>query len=207
MCGASWSPSPRRRVAGRSHEVELPFRVLLCGAIVSLLGRSPPPWPSPFPADLRGSPRATVPRLLRVRVHPLLGLPPLQRSNHSVRPTARTRSAPPLGFSASIATSMQRVHLAAGFPSLPMFRPQRFARSRRLPPLHTLPACFIRLPRPRFALQGFFPLASPPSSSLAGPLLPFRAFACERVAPRAPAPTDRLQGFDPTTDSLSSPAD
>lgn len=38
------------------------------------------------------------PALLRVRVHPLLGLPPLQRSNHSVRPTARTRSAPPLGF-------------------------------------------------------------------------------------------------------------
>jgi hypothetical protein len=84
-----------------------------------------------------------------------------------------------------------------------MFRPQRFARSRRLPPLHTLPACFIRLPRPRFALQGFFPLASPPSSSLAGPLLPFRALACEKVAPRAPAPTDRLQGLDPTTDSLS----
>ena len=156
---------------------------------MSRLGRSPPPRSRPFPADPRGVPGAAVPRLLRERVHPLLGLPPLQRSNHSVRPAARTRRAPPLGFPPSIATSVRRVHLAAGFPSLPLFRPQRFARSRRLPPLHTLPACFIRLPRPRFPLQGFFPLASPPGSSPAGSLLPLAALACERVAPHAPAST------------------
>ena len=96
---------------------------------------------------------------------------------------------------------MRRVHSPAGFPSLPMFRPQRFARSRRLSPLHTLPACFIRLPRPRFPLQGLFPMASPPSSSPDGAFLPFAALACVRVAPRAPAPTTRLQGVDPTTDS------
>jgi hypothetical protein len=71
--GADWSPTPRRRVAGRSHEVELPFRVFVCNAVVSLLGRSRPPRSWPFPADPRGFPGATVPRLLRVRVHPLLG--------------------------------------------------------------------------------------------------------------------------------------
>jgi hypothetical protein len=42
-------------------------------------------------------------------------------------------------------------------PALPTFRPQCFAHSRRLAPPRTLPACFIRLPRPRFPLQGFLP--------------------------------------------------
>ncbi len=156
---------------------------------MSRLGRSPPPRSWPFPADPRGVPGATVPRSLAIAGTSSPGLassPEIQPLSPAHRAHAVGAS---LGVSPSIATSMRRVHLAAGFPALPMFRPQRFARSRRLPPLHTLPACFIRLPRPRFPLQGLFPLVSPPGSSPAGAFLPFAALACVRVAPRAPAPT------------------
>lgn len=110
---------------------------------------------------------ATVPRPLRARVHPLLGLPPPQSSNRSSRPDARTRRAPPTGFRPSIATSDPGVHCPAAFPPLPMFRPRCFAHPRRLAPPRSLPACFIRLPRPRFPLQGFPPMVSRSSSSLA----------------------------------------
>src|SRR5687767_12478863 len=50
---------------------------------------------------------------------------------------------------------------SAGIPGPPLFRPQRFARSRRLAPRSALPACFIRLPRPGFALQGLPPPNQP----------------------------------------------
>jgi len=42
-----------------------------------------------------------------------------------------------------------------------MFRPQRFARSRRFAPPLTLRACFIALPCPGFSLQGFVPTFQP----------------------------------------------
>lgn len=71
------------------------------------------------------------------------------------------------------ATSVHEVHLPASFPPWPMFRPQRFARSRRLPPSRTLQACFILLPRPGFALQGVSPLPSRLASSASRALVSF----------------------------------
>jgi hypothetical protein len=44
--------------------------------------------------------------------------------------------------------------------ALPSFRPQRFSRSRRFAPRHTVRACFIPLPRPRFSPQGLPPTVS-----------------------------------------------
>jgi hypothetical protein len=55
----------------------------------------------------------------------------------------------------------------------PTFRPQRFARSRRLAPPRTLQAYFILLPRPGFASQGFSPLPSRLASSTSRTLLSF----------------------------------
>jgi len=61
------------------------------------------------------------------------------------------------------AASIVRVHLPASIPSSPTFRPQRFARSRRLSPRRTLQICFTLLPRPGFPLRGYTPdLAAPP---------------------------------------------
>lgn len=48
------------------------------------------------------------------------------------------------------ATSIQRVHLPASVPGSPTFRPQRFARSRRLTPRSILQIYFALLPRPGF---------------------------------------------------------
>lgn len=48
-----------------------------------------------------------------------------------------------------------------GIPGPPTFRPQRFARSRRFAPRCALQTCFILLPRPGFALQGFPPPTQP----------------------------------------------
>jgi hypothetical protein len=46
-------------------------------------------------------------------------------------------------------------------PPPSMFRPQRFARSRRVAPPRTLRVCFAALPCPGFALQGFPPTIRP----------------------------------------------
>jgi hypothetical protein len=51
--------------------------------------------------------------------------------------------------------------LPADDPRPPRFRPQRFARSRRVAPPRALRACFIALPCPGFSLQGFSPAAQP----------------------------------------------
>ena len=50
------------------------------------------------------------------------------------------------------------VHHSAASISAVTFRPRRFARPRRFLPPMPLQACFIPLPRPGFALQGFVPL-------------------------------------------------
>jgi hypothetical protein len=59
-----------------------------------------------------------------------------------------------------IATSAHGVHYSGSFPRSPMFRPQRFSRSRRLAPPWALQARSILLPRPGFSLQGFPSLLS-----------------------------------------------
>jgi hypothetical protein len=70
-----------------------------------------------------------------------------------------------------IATSVPGVHFCE-HPKLTTLRPQRFTRSRRLPPPRTLRAYFIPLPRPGFTFQGFSSLPSRPASSACRSLLP-----------------------------------
>ena len=50
-----------------------------------------------------------------------------------------------------------RSPLSTRIPASPMFRPQRFARSRRFAPPIASWACFIPLPRPGFRFRGFLP--------------------------------------------------
>lgn len=98
---------------------------------------------------------------LRDRVHPLMRVCLFRvchRSNSAQYPQVlRTFH----GVWLSIATPVREVHLPARFPHSPLFRPQRFSRSRRLTPSLTLQACFILQPRTRFPLQGLFPAARP----------------------------------------------
>ena len=170
VCCPGGPPPPRHRDDGPSHEVSGPseyFEQRRCEPSGSLASTSV----SAVFRLTRVGPSAAVPRPLRARVHPLLGFPPLQSSNRSSLPAARTRRAPPTGFRPSFAMSDQGVHSPAAIPPLPMFRPRCFAHPRRLAPPCSLPACFIRLPRPRFPLQGFPPMTSGSSSSLAPALL------------------------------------
>jgi hypothetical protein len=123
---------------------------------------------------------------LAVRVHPLLGLPPLQ--SLSTQPSRRAHAASTfLGVSSLHRDIGMGSPLGGRDPTLPSFRPRCFAHPRRFAPPHSLPACFIRLPRPRFPLQGFSPLASSPGSSPADALLSLPTRACDRVASPAPA--------------------
>jgi len=78
-----------------------------------------------------------------------------------------------LGVCLPFATSVRRVHFSPGVPRPTMFRPQRFSRSRRFTPPHTLWAYFIPLPRPGFTLQGLSPLPSRLASSTSRTLLSF----------------------------------
>lgn len=98
----------------------------MCNAVVSRLGRSPPPRSWPFPADPRGVPGATVPRSLAIAGSSSPGLassPEIQPLSPAHRAHAVGAS---LGVSPSIATSMRRVHLATGFPSPAYVPPAAF---------------------------------------------------------------------------------
>lgn len=84
-------------------------------------------------------------------------------------------SAPTLGFLPSSRAQSSESTCDGRTQPPPTFRPRGFAPPRRFPPPQTLPACFIRLPRPGFSLQGFPPTGQVkaarrrphPSSSLA----------------------------------------
>jgi hypothetical protein len=80
------------------------------------------------------------------------------------------------------------VNLPMGFPRPSMSRPQRFSRSRRVPPPQTSWAYFIPLPRPGFTPQGFSPLPSRLASSTSRALMPLPSFSSRRVAPPLPVP-------------------
>jgi hypothetical protein len=121
----------------------------------------------------RGFPSMPVPAPLRARIHPLLSF--TSSSEYCCLLPARCPRAPS-AFSRVLlpfATTARGVHSTASFPLSPTFRPQRFARSRRLTPPRTSQACFILQPRPGFALQGFSPLPSRLASSTSRALLPF----------------------------------
>jgi len=134
----------------------------LVGANVSRTsGYLDPILASPFRADRDGLPSTPSPAPIRVRVHPLLSFT-LLRSPSCVAPAGRVATSSAFrGVSSLFATSVPRVHISAGVPGRPSFRPRRFARPRRLPPRCTWWACFIPLPRPGFSLQGFAPATQP----------------------------------------------
>jgi len=104
----------------------------------------------------------TVPRhRLGRRVHPLVSLALLlstsclRRPEHPCRACARPATT---GAFHGVLRPLRDISSAsprpAGIPSPPLFRPQRFTRSRRFAPRSTLQACFIPLPRPGFRAPG-----------------------------------------------------
>src|SRR5690606_12979321 len=90
-------------------------------------------------------------------------------------------------------TSAPGVHSSPGIPSPTTFRPQRFARSRRLAPPRALRVCFAALPCPGFRSRGLIPPTEP--RHLVGGRYP-RAVGAARlpVARRQPA-SRRPQGL------------
>jgi hypothetical protein len=142
---------------------------VVCIVVSALLGYAAPIVASPFRADRDGLSCDTVPRRrLRRRVHPLVSLALLlsssclRRPEHQSRACARpTTTGAFLGVLRPLRDDSSASPRSAGIPGPPQFRPQRFARSRRLAPRSALPACFIRLPRPGFALQGLPPPNQP----------------------------------------------
>jgi len=76
-------------------------------------------------------------------------------------PLARMRRAPPMGSRSQSRHQLRRSTCERGSQPRPTFRPRRFARPRRLALSTTSWACFIPLPRPGFASQGFVPAARP----------------------------------------------
>jgi hypothetical protein len=89
-----------------------------------------------------------------------------------------------------------------GHPRPTSFRPQRFTRSRRLTPRVALQTCFILLPRPGFALQGFAP-SYQPYHLVGGRSL--RAVGAARLSPVArlrQQTSRRPRGLHPVRDPL-----
>jgi len=83
-------------------------------------------------------------------------------------------------------------------------RPQRFTRSRRVTPLHTLRVCFTPQPRPGFTFQGFSP-ATEPDHLVDGPCPPvvLRLTSTVELPRRLRPQPPRLQGLDPGSSSSS----
>jgi len=146
------------------------------------LGWSDPATPLLFPARPCGSLADTGPRLLAFPGSSSRELAPLFRVRPAGTCTSLSLHAPSLRFLSSFATSTRRVHHPANIPGLPLFRPQRFSRSRRFTPHRTLQACFIPQPRPRFTPQGLPPTISRAGSSPAVALLSFPSRACTEQA-------------------------
>jgi len=113
-----------------------------------------------------------------------LGSPP----EFVVSASARSLSFPGAfhGVPFLFATSIQRVHLPTSVPGSSTFRPQRFARSRRLTPRSILQIYFTLLPRP--GLRGG---VAPPAKlyHLVGghSLSPLPPRLCRRCCPTAPS--------------------
>jgi len=133
---------------------------------------------SSFPTDRYGLPPSPLPVILRCRVHPLVSFVLLQSSfvQSPALTLARPCSSP--GVSSLFATSTRGVHSPPGFPCPTMFRPQRFARSRRLAPPRALRVCFAAQPCPGFCFRGCLLRPGRTTSSVAVTLAPLAAFAC-----------------------------
>jgi hypothetical protein len=147
-------------------------------------------------------PRCRSPVPFRARVHPLLSF--TSSSEHCCFSPARYPRAPSASFRVFLpfATPAREVHSIASFPHSPTSRPQRFSRSRRLTPSRALQACFILLPRPGFALQGFSPLPSRLASRRVVPSCRCRDSPTGELPRRGQILPPQLQGFDPGSDPL-----
>lgn len=162
---------------------------VVCIVVSALLGYAAPTVASPFRADRDGLSCDTVPRhRLRRRVHPLVSLALLLSSSCLRRSEHPGRFAPscdperlPWG-SLPLRDISPASPRSMSIPGSPLFRPQRFARSRRLAPRSALQTCFILLPRPGFALQGV-PPPTQPSHLVGVPYL--RAVGTVRLSPVA----------------------
>jgi hypothetical protein len=139
-------------------------------------------WVNPIPPMPRRFRRTVVvfrpapsPCILRSRVHPIVSFVLLQSAFLQSPARARLRlERLPWGLVPLHDINRPSPH-PPGIPCPTSFRPQRFARSRRLPPRPTLRIYFATLPCPGFSLQGLPPTIQPrwfsPSVTLA-PLAP-----------------------------------
>lgn len=180
---------------------------VVCIVVSALSGYAAPIDASPFRADRDGLPCDTGPRhRLRCRVHPLVSLALLLSSSCLRRSEPPGRLAPtcdpgrlPWG-SPPLRDINPASPRSVSIPGPPMFRPQRFTRSRRLAPRSALRTCFIPLPRPGLTLQGF-PPSTQPAHLVGGPSL--RAVGTARLSPvarRRQQTARRPRGLDPNRD-------
>ena len=145
-----------------------------------------------------GSYPAPSPRSLRIRVHPLVSLPPLQSPFAAYLPPSVSRRRPlPWVFSALIAASFQ----SGLHPGSQSQAPSVLGVSHALDgfdPTGRLQVYFTLLPRPGFTLQGFF-LSAQPYRLVVGPsTLSSVGPACLRyVAIPLQLAVPRPQGFAP----------
>jgi hypothetical protein len=155
--------------------------------VASVSGYSLPPGTRCF-QRLGGFPWMLSPAFLRERVHPLVSFAsPSECVLFITRPTQVPSDLP--GFRSHSRHEHMKPTRHRASHSSTMVRPQRFSRSRRLTPSHTLRACFIPQPRPGFALQGFSPLPSRLASSTSRALMSLAKSFSQQVAPLVPNPS------------------
>jgi hypothetical protein len=94
-------------------------------------------------------------------MHPLVCFVLLQSSFRQSPARALARPSISRGVLSLLAASTRGVHSPPGIPSPTTFRPQRFARSRRLAPPRVLRVCFAALPCPGFRFKGLLPPSEP----------------------------------------------
>jgi len=159
---------------------------------------------SPFPAALRGIPNAVFPRSRESPGSSSRGLTP-PSEYCLLRSCSPPASAEHLPWGSRLHRDVSAgVHQSAVFPSLPLFRPQRFSRSRRLTPPCTFAGLFHPTATSEILSSGAFP-SSQPTQLVAVPCpLDVGRNHLRTVADPLQIRLPRLQGFDPTTDSFSS---
>jgi len=151
---------------------------------------------STFLPGLRGLPSDTGPRSLAITGSSSPELGPLSRVRHRFSPAwLPQQSDTSLGFFLFFATQVRGIHLLAGFSYPPTVRPQRFSRSRRFAPPHTVRACFIPQPRPRFHFRGFPQQPADLAHRQPVPSCRLLVIACGRVTPPTPAITTSPSGL------------
>jgi hypothetical protein len=134
--------------------------------VVALLGYAHPPQPYGFPHGPHGVPRRRrPPTLVKVRVHPRLSFAPSPEfipTSHL--PATRMWHAPSLGFHPPQRPQSSESTPRRTLPSSSSIHPQRFSRSRRFPPRHSLQVCFTLLP-PEVPPSGALSDSQPPMLS------------------------------------------